>query len=71
MTTPVPSQPDRIRGARCGCGWIPVDRLVDRDRLLAYADALVKRDGLPEDMQRFLARETELTADERAFQGRT
>ena len=31
-----------ILGARFGCGWIPVDRLVDHDRLTAYADALVQ-----------------------------
>jgi ADP-ribosyl-[dinitrogen reductase] hydrolase len=60
-----------ILGARLGCGWIPVDRLVDRDRLLGYADSLVTRGGLPEDMARFLTREAELTAEERAFQTRT
>jgi hypothetical protein len=59
-----------LLGARFGCGWIPVKRLIDRDRLLAYADALVTRDGLPEDMPAFLAREAELTAEERAFQAR-
>ncbi len=59
-----------ILGARFGCGWIPVERLADRDRLLAYADALVARGSLPEDTPGFLAREAQLTAEEHAFQRR-
>ncbi|MCX6031786.1 MAG: ADP-ribosylglycohydrolase family protein [Chloroflexi bacterium] len=57
-----------ILGARFGCGWIPVERLADRDRLLAYADALVERGGLPEDLAGFMRREAALTAEEAAFQ---
>ena len=51
--------------------WIPVGRLVDHDRLLAYADALVARQGLPEDMAGFIQREAALTAAEAAFQAQT
>lgn len=57
-----------LLGARFGCGWIPAERLMDRDRLSAYADALVARNGSPETMQDFLAREAQLTAEERSFQ---
>ncbi len=60
-----------ILGARFGCGWIPVGRLADKERLLAYADALVNRRDLPETMQAFLVREAQLTAEERAFQARS
>jgi hypothetical protein len=38
-----------LLGARFGCAWIPVERLLDCGRLTAYADALVMRSGLTKD----------------------
>lgn len=42
-----------LLGARHGTDWVPVDRLGDRHRLQRYADALVERQGPPEDQETF------------------
>lgn len=56
-----------ILGARFGDRWIPTEHLYDRDRLLAYAQAIVSRDAAPEDMATFISRERELTEERTAF----
>lgn len=57
-----------VLGARFGTGWIPLDRLRDRRRLEAYADALVTRDATPESREAFVEREYDLTLLEKQFQ---
>jgi ADP-ribosylglycohydrolase len=56
-----------LLGARYGTCWIPTDRLVDHERLAAYAEALVDRRP-PETHGSFLSRESELTRLEKRFQ---
>jgi len=55
-----------ILGARFGWDWIPVERLRDREMLLAYAEAL-SDGGLPESEGAFLQREAAYSAEERKF----
>ncbi|HXG11533.1 MAG TPA: ADP-ribosylglycohydrolase family protein [Gemmataceae bacterium] len=57
-----------LLGARYGTGWIPLHRLRDRARLEDYADALVERQGPPEDRATFLEREADWTKQEAAYQ---
>lgn len=57
-----------VLGARYGTGWIPLDRLRDRKRLEAYADALVSRDAPPENRETFVEKEYDLTLAEKQFQ---
>ncbi|MBL8794651.1 MAG: ADP-ribosylglycohydrolase family protein [Planctomycetia bacterium] len=57
-----------LLGARCGTGWIPRDRLLDRASLERYADALVTRHGHPEERDTFLQREAEWTRQEESYQ---
>jgi len=59
---------DSLLGARFGCAWIPVERLLDCRRLTAYADALVMRSGLTQDTPEFLRRVAQLTTNEQTFQ---
>ena len=56
-----------VLGARFGSSWIPSDRLTDRERLDAYATALVERGAPPEDRGTFMAREAELTRIENGY----
>jgi ADP-ribosyl-[dinitrogen reductase] hydrolase len=56
-----------ILGARFGCEWIPAERLVDGERILRYAEALVSQEA-PETEKEFFRREAEWTAREREFQ---
>jgi ADP-ribosylglycohydrolase len=57
-----------ILGARFGTAWIPVPRFLDRERLEAYAEALVHRQGPPEDRDAFMKREADLTRQEESYQ---
>jgi ADP-ribosyl-[dinitrogen reductase] hydrolase len=57
-----------ILGARYGTGWIPKERLHDRKRLEAYADALVSCDAPPESRDTFIEKEYDLTLIEKQFQ---
>lgn len=51
-----------VLGARHGSGWIPVDRLIDHDRLASYAGAVADRAaGPPEDLRQLLSAEAALT----------
>jgi ADP-ribosylglycohydrolase len=56
-----------VLGARFGSGWIPRERLQDRERLAGYARALVEHQA-PEPRDAFLRREAELTEEEDRFQ---
>lgn len=56
-----------VLGARYGASWIPVDRMLDGDRLRRYARAVAERTAPPEDLAGFLAAERRLTALERRF----
>ncbi|GGJ31560.1 ADP-ribosylglycohydrolase family protein [Deinococcus roseus] len=51
-----------ILGARHGAGWIPMQKLLDRDRILAYAE------GNTEDLSTYLKAEIAWTEKEKAFQ---
>lgn len=55
-----------ILGARYGTGWIPIDRLIDREALRAYADSLTSR-VLHESYLEFVRREAHLTRIDLAF----
>jgi len=57
-----------VLGARYGTGWIPLERLHDRSRIEAYADALVSRGAPPESRETFVEKEYDLTLGERQFQ---
>ena len=57
-----------ILGARFGISWIPLNRLIDSNRLMMYAEALATGHTCPESRAAFLKRETELTEMERTFQ---
>jgi ADP-ribosylglycohydrolase len=59
-----------ILGARVGASFVPVQRFVDADRLLRYADALADGNSLPETESEFLARESALSQEETAYQKR-
>jgi len=56
-----------ILGARFGTEWMPQQRLLDKDVLSAYADALVSREPV-EDMDVLLKREATWTTYEKEFQ---
>ncbi|MBL8917322.1 MAG: ADP-ribosylglycohydrolase family protein [Myxococcaceae bacterium] len=56
-----------LLGARFGHGWIPKPKVLDHDRLGAWADALVTRSA-PESLDSLLSREAQLTAHEKEFQ---
>lgn len=56
-----------ILGARHGGGWVPADRLLDRERLERYAAAVAHRHPPPEDRDGFLAAERALTEREARF----
>jgi len=69
-TDTVAAMAGAILGARFGCQWIPVDKLIDNIRLEAYADTLVNPEhGPPEDMSSLMEREKLLTKFESDFQG--
>jgi hypothetical protein len=55
-----------VLGARRGSAWIPATRLLDAARLQRWADGLAVGKP-PETTSAFLAREAELTRQERAF----
>jgi ADP-ribosylglycohydrolase len=57
-----------LLGARLGCDWIPRNRLLDRERLEAYAESLVRRQGGPEGREEFLRREADWTRREAEYQ---
>ena len=57
-----------LLGARFGTAWIPRHRLLDRAALERYAEALVTRQGPPEDREAFLRREAEWTRREEHYQ---
>lgn len=57
-----------LLGARFGTSWIPRERLMDSERLEAYAEALVRRDAAPEGREAFVEREYDLTLIEKQFQ---
>lgn len=56
-----------ILGSRFGTDWIPQKRLLDRDVLNSYADAMVSRNAI-EDLDALLKREADWTLCEKEFQ---
>ncbi|MCW8129585.1 MAG: ADP-ribosylglycohydrolase family protein [Planctomycetota bacterium] len=57
-----------LLGARFGTGWIPTERLLDRARLEAYADALAEDREPPENQFTCLEKEAAWTFQEKEFQ---
>ena len=57
-----------LLGARFGTAWVPRERLLERERLLGYAQALIGRRAEQESRDAFLLREAELTEWEDRFQ---
>ena len=55
-------------GARFGSAWVPKDKLMDREALGRWAQALVARVAPPEPLEQLLNREAEYTRQERAMQ---
>jgi ADP-ribosylglycohydrolase len=57
-----------VLGARFGTDWIPVERLLDRERLEAYANAMVHQTPAPESLDDFLQIESHWTQREKEYQ---
>ena len=56
-----------ILGARYGAAWIPVERLLDRERIEKYATALVTKQ-CPESLDEFMEAERAWTRESNAFE---
>lgn len=56
-----------VLGARHGSAWVPVDRLLDRERIGRYAVAVADRGAPPEDRATLMAEEARLTELEARF----
>ena len=57
-----------LLGARFGCEWIPAERLLDRQRIESWCDALAIHTLPPESMDELLRAEADWTRKEREFQ---
>lgn len=59
-----------ILGARFGVDWIPSKSFIARDHIEKYARALIERDPLLDNLEKFLEIEAKLTEQESLFQKR-
>lgn len=57
-----------LLGARFGVNWIPLEKFLDGKRLEEYAEAIITRNIPPENQERFMSREADLSYQEVNYQ---